>query len=146
MFSTKWFDGCEDFEDVRKVRIPVFCDEQGVPEELVFDLEDKNAMVVVVYDNGSPVATGRVIKDGDKMLLGRIAVLKQFRGMKYGDLVVRMLIRKCYDSGFKKQYVHAQLQARGFYERLGFTAFGQDFLESGIPHINMVHEGDVAVC
>jgi len=33
----------------------------------------------------------------------------------------------------------AQRQAEGFYKRYGFQAFGEEYMEAGIPHINMEH-------
>ena len=137
MFSTRWFDGCEDLRDSFDIRREVFCKEQGISEELEFDGSDSEAVIVVVYEDDIPAATGRVIKINNEMRLGRIAVKSEYRGKRYGDLVVRMLIRKCYDIGAEEQYVHAQVQAKGFYEKLGFVPFGEEYIEDGILHISM---------
>ncbi len=146
MISTKWYYGEENLEDVHMIRTRVFIEEQKVPPELEMDGTDVDAIHLAVYDEGVPVATGRVlIKDG-VFTLGRIAVLKEHRGKKYGDLVVRMLIRRAFDMGGQKQYLHSQTHARGFYEKLGFAAYGEEFAEAGIPHVSMVHEGDVHGC
>ena len=146
MFSTKWFDGFEDLKDSFEIRREVFCKEQGISEELEFDGSDSEAVIVVVYEDNNPVATGRVIRIENEMRLGRIAVKSEHRGKRYGDLVVRMLIRRCYDMGAEEQYVHAQVQAKGFYERLGFVPYGDEYMEDGILHISMKHIGDTPVC
>jgi predicted GNAT family N-acyltransferase len=33
--------------------------------------------------------------------------------------------------------LHAQTIVQGFYARLGFVAFGPEFIEDGIPHVAM---------
>jgi predicted GNAT family N-acyltransferase len=48
--------------------------------------------------------------------------------------------------GGERQIVHAQVRARGFYEKMGFIAEGDVYQDAGIPHITMVHEGDVEGC
>lgn len=141
MVSTKWFAEDDDLTDVHAIRRKVFIEEQNVSESDEMDGTDGQALHLAVYDNGKAVATGRVLTDG--FVIGRVAVLKAYRGNHYGDLVMRMLIRKAYDMGGHEQVVHAQLGARGFYEKLGFVAFGEEYEEAGIPHINMKHTGDV---
>ncbi len=136
--------GIDSLDDAYMVREAVFIKEQGVHVDLERDEHDLKAVHIVVYDGKEPVACGRVIfPDNNTATLGRIAVLKEHRGSGYGDLVVRMLIRHAFDSGYEKQYVHSQLPARGFYEKLGFKAYGDEYMEAGIMHISMVHVGDV---
>lgn len=143
MIITRWFNGNEDLTDSFYVRRKVFIDEQKIDESLEFNGTDKNAYILVVYDNNKPIGTGRIIIDEGKYLLGRIAVLKEERGKKIGDLVVRELIKKSYEMGAKEQHVHAQIRAKGFYETLGFTPYGDEYYEDTIPHISMVHTGNI---
>lgn len=142
MVSTKWFTGNDDLTDVHMIRRKVFIEEQHVSESDEMDGTDDQAIHLAVYENGKAVATGRLMSND--FVIGRVAVLKKHRGSRYGDLVMRMLIRKAYDMGGKEQVVHAQLSAYGFYEKLGFVAFGEEYEEAGIPHINMKHIGDVS--
>lgn len=145
MVQTKWFNGTDDLSDSYFVRRKVFIEEQQIDEKEEFDGSDEKSKILVVYEDDLPVATGRILVDDDgHYCLGRIAVLKQHRGSKYGDLVVRVLIRKAYGLGAHKQYVHAQIRVQGFYEKLGFLPFGDPYDEANIPHISMVHEGDVS--
>lgn len=148
MFSAKWYDYSDTsaLADSYKIRNEVFVREQGIPDEIEFDGSDDEAMFVVIYENETPCATGRVtVTDEGNMLLGRIAVSKEFRGKRYGDLVVRMLIRKCFDSGMEIQYVDAQAGAVDFYKKLGFEIVegAKPFVKAGIEHIPMLHRGDV---
>lgn len=144
MIRTKWINGDKDIDAAIHIRTEVFVKEQNVPPEIEIDGTDANAIHLIVYDEALPVATGRILKIDDEYVLGRIAVLKEQRGRGYGDLVVRMLIRRAYEMGADKQIIHSQTHAASFYERLGFTRFGEEYAEAGIPHINMVHEGDIS--
>ena len=146
MISTKWIEFPENDEllaEVRKIREEVFVVEQGTPAELEFDALDGRAVHLLVYENQKPVATGRIIFEGKDCFLGRIAVLKEKRGEGYGDLVVRALIRRAYNSGAEKQFVRAQARVKGFYEGLGFKQISEPFMHDGILHIKMEHYGDI---
>jgi len=105
----------QDLEDAFHVRREVFIKEQNVPDEEEFDRADLRSHHVIVYSNTRPVATGRLFKDGETWLIGRISVLKEYRGK-----------------------LHAQTHAVSFYEKFGFVAYGKTFLETNIEHISMV--------
>lgn len=140
----------DDLSDVFEIRRKVFIEEQGKTKSEEFDEYDKEAIFCVVYEqsdnvndvlNHKPisVATGRLVllEDGS-FKIGRIAVLKEFRGKKYGDMVVKMLVNKAFLSGAEKVYVSAQVRAKGFYETIGFEEYGDIYKEFGVEHISMV--------
>jgi predicted GNAT family N-acyltransferase len=135
--------GAGDLSDAHLIRREVFINEQRVPESIELDDTDGDAVHLVLYDNGTPAATGRMRVTDEGLVIGRVAVLKAYRGQGFGDLVMRMLIRRAVEAGFGAQTVHAQITARGFYEKLGFEAYGEEFIEAGIAHISMRHDGDV---
>ncbi len=138
------------YNDALTIRKEVFIKEQGVDEAMELDGVDDVAIHLVLYHDEKPVATGRIVfreeNNETKVFLTRIAVLEDERKKGYGEFAVRLLIRQAYDGGWESQFIHSQLSARGFYEKLGFTCFGEVFYEAGIPHVNMVHEGDVGGC
>jgi predicted GNAT family N-acyltransferase len=70
-----------------------------------------------------------------------VATLAAYRGKGFGRAVMQALIKACCIMGGERQILHAQLHARKFYEDLGFTAYGEEFEEAGIPHICMEHHG-----
>ncbi|MDD5936123.1 MAG: GNAT family N-acetyltransferase [Clostridiales bacterium] len=137
----------EDLKEVYSIRREVFIEEQNIPETEEFDEYDKKAIFCVLYEENNSfntqekmaVATGRLVllEDGSYKI-GRIAVRKQFRGLQYGDMLVKMLVNKAFISGAKEVYVGAQIQAKGFYQKIGFKEIGDEYLESNIPHIKMV--------
>jgi len=56
---------------------------------------------------------------------------------------MRLLIRRAYELGGTEQHIHSQTHARGFYEKLGFAATSGEYMEAGIPHVNMSRRGDI---
>ena len=143
MIKTKWLIPGHSLEDAYRIRTEVFVKEQNVPVDLEMDALDASAQHLVVYDHDSAVATGRLVITNGQYLLGRIAVLKEHRGKHLGDLVVRMLVRRAFEMGAQEVHLHAQTWVQKFYEKLGFTTYGEIYDEAGIDHINMVKKEDV---
>ncbi|GAA0682226.1 GNAT family N-acetyltransferase [Marinobacterium maritimum] len=127
------FDG-KDKDAICAIRESVFINEQHVPPELEFDGLDEAAVQVLVLVEGLPVGTGRVLEDGH---IGRIAIMKAFRGQGLGARVVLSLIDEAAKAGCQRVYLGAQIQAVEFYQKLGFAPYGEEFMDAGIPHIHM---------
>jgi predicted GNAT family N-acyltransferase/cbb3-type cytochrome oxidase subunit 3 len=125
--------------DARMIREKVFIHEQNVSYDDEMDGKDGECDHLVVYENDVPVATGRLYYTGKQVLLERVAVLMENRGGGLGSLVVRLLIQKAEGEGHNEQHVHSQTTVRGFYEKLGFKAYGHEYEKANIKHINMVH-------
>ncbi len=131
-------NGNDDISDSREIRRKVFIEEQNVPEELEFDEYDGGAVHLIAYDNGRAVATSRLAFVDGHYKIGRVAVLREERGKRYGDYVVRGMLKKAFEDGIEEVYVGAQIQARGFYETIGFKTVNEDIYdEAGIPHVMM---------
>lgn len=124
-------------QEIRSVRHPVFVLEQAVPEDLDFDGEDATCYHALALSGGKAVGTGRVQSDGH---IGRIAVLRAWRGQGIGSTLVQFLADAAKRNGVHRVYLNAQVPAVGFYEKLGFRKTGDIFLEAGIEHIKMVRE------
>ena len=137
MIEGKFIHGDQDLTDVFAIRREVFCKEQNCPEEEEFDSFDQKALHVIISEKNKNVAVGRLVQIDDYFKIGRIAVLKECRGMYYGDFVVRMLVDKAFQLGAKEVHISAQTYAKGFYEKIGFKAEGEEYMEAGIPHIAM---------
>ncbi len=133
MLTSKWTQGLEDIADALSVREKVFLDEQKFETEL--DDHDQFAWHVVFYEDDVPCAAGRIIYV-DEFRIGRICVLKEFRGQHIGDLLTRLLIYKALQFA-SEIHLHAQLPAKEFYARYGFRPYGDIYDEDGQPHISM---------
>jgi predicted GNAT family N-acyltransferase len=120
--------------EIKKIRNAVFTREQKIDEHLDFDGKDQDAVHVLVRADDKFVATGRLLNDGH---IGRIAVLKEYRGKGFGVEAVKALIEKAKQGGMKRIILASQVQVTGFYKKLGFTEYGATFFEANIEHINM---------
>ncbi|MGW3309826.1 GNAT family N-acetyltransferase [Streptomyces sp. NPDC001073] len=134
-----------DREACFAVRKEVFVVEQGVAQEIEYDAYDAVAThVLAVREDGTPLGTGRLLfgeaaaakTGGDPTVgsLGRLAVSKEARGLGVGVALVRAIEDAARARGLAAVDLHAQTHALGFYERLGYEAYGPEFLDAGIPH------------
>ncbi|MFD3335537.1 GNAT family N-acetyltransferase [Streptomyces sp. NPDC058700] len=137
--------GAEDREACFSVRREVFVEEQGVPRELEYDAYDATAVHVLARrEDGSPLGTGRLVFGADALgktggdasvgSLGRLAVAKAARGLGVGAALVGAVEDVARERGLTAVDLHAQTHALGFYERLGYEAYGPEFPDAGMPH------------
>jgi predicted GNAT family N-acyltransferase len=130
--------GPEDWSAIAALRTRVFVEEQGVPPELEQDDADATAVHALSRDDaGRVVATGRLIERGGVAVIGRMAADRSVRGRGYGAAVLAELHRQAALRGHRAVELHAQVTARGFYERAGYTAVGGEYVEAGIAHVTM---------
>lgn len=126
-----------DLQRAFDIRRQVFLVEQKVPPDEEFDEDDQRALHVLAFVDGEPVATGRLIVDGDRARVGRMAVLSTHRARGIGRAILEELLRAATEDGLREVVLHAQTHAIGFYQSLGFEACGAVFDEAGIPHRRM---------
>lgn len=124
-------------KDAVKIRKEVFMEEQGFHDE--FDETDGNAVHLVLYIDQIPAATCRFFpgQTQGEYIVGRIAVEKEFRGKHLGSRILSAAESEIRNSGGSTVRLHAQQQARPFYEKQGYTAFGEPDFEEDCPHIWM---------
>lgn len=143
--TTRTVTGEQDRAACFQVRKDVFVGEQNVPEEMEYDAYDADAVhVIAVAADGTALGTGRLLHgpaaaaktDGDLTVgsLGRLAVTREARGLGVGAALVRAVEDAARERGLTAVDLHAQTHALGFYERLGYVAYGPEFPDAGIPH------------
>ncbi len=132
--------GLADWPEIVDLRTRVFVDEQGVPPEIEQDDRDATAVHALSRDgSGRVVATGRLLLGDDgRASIGRMATDPAARGNGHGAAVLSELQRQAVARGVVEIVLHAQLTARGFYDRAGYTAVGEVYEEAGIAHVTMV--------
>lgn len=133
----------EELQQAFKIREEVFVKEQGVPLEDEFDEYDQlngNCEHILVYHEGEAVGTGcvRVVEGVGK--LERICILKSYRKLGIGKVIVQGLENIAKEKGLEKVKLHGQTHAEGFYQKLGYETASDEFMEDGIPHYLMVKE------
>ena len=116
------------------IRFAVFCDEQGVQREIELDEHDSQSIHVIAYEGGHAVGTARLLPDGH---IGRMAVLKDWRGRGIGGLMLQKLMERAKARGDREIVLSAQVHAVPFYRANGFVEEGSEYLEAGIRHQEM---------
>lgn len=120
------------------VREAVFVREQHVPVEEERDALDPQCRHVIARDRGgAPIGTGRLVPpaaDDAPARIGRMAVLREWRGAGVGDAMLHALLRQARELGWHDIALNAQLPAQTFYARHGFVPVGERFIEAGIEH------------
>jgi predicted GNAT family N-acyltransferase len=117
------------------IRTTVFVDEQRVPVDMEIDEWDERSVHAVAFDkSGAAVGTGRLLPDGH---IGRMAVLAAARGTGVGSALLEALMDEARRRGHRRTVLSAQTHAVGFYGRHGYVAFGSEYMDAGIPHVDM---------
>jgi predicted GNAT family N-acyltransferase len=138
MVEVKEIFKLSDLEISSKIRRDVFVLEQGVSEEEEFDEYDSFSRHFLGYFEKNPCSTARLRTTEKGIKLERFCVLLPYRNQNVGKNLVLELVEEAKLSNPSQIYLHAQIQALGFYEKLGFTGVGKTFLEANIEHIKMV--------
>ncbi|MCQ4161389.1 GNAT family N-acetyltransferase [Roseomonas sp. GC11] len=118
------------------IRREVFVVEQQVPEEMEYDELDASALHFLASRDGEPLGTARVVlKEGGRVAkVGRVAVRRAARGTGLGLALMRAVEAEEALAGVAEMVLEAQTHAIPFYERLGYVAEGEEYLDVGIPH------------
>lgn len=117
--------------DASPIRFEVFVAEQRVPADIELDAMDPQCIHALAYENGQAIATGRLLPDGH---IGRMAVLKAWRGRGVGSAILAALMDAARRRGDAKIELSAQVHAVAFYLAHGFRPVGPVYEEAGIPH------------
>lgn len=120
------------------IRNTVFVDEQGVPKEIEFDGNDDKAIHVIAYKDNKAVGCARMLQTDKGAKIGRVAVLKEYRKQGIGEKICNTLIDIAKEMDIYYVYLHAQVSAVQFYEKIGFSQVGEGFYEADILHYKMV--------
>ena len=129
--TATWSD---DMATLKAIRFAVFVEEQLVPAEEEVDAFDPLSIHAIAWSNGTAAACGRLLPDGH---IGRMAVLKPFRGCGVGARVLQHLMERARQRGDREVVLSAQTHAIGFYEKFGFVLEGGEYLDCNIPHRDM---------
>lgn len=127
----------EELPALLEVRRVVFIVGQNVPEHEERDGRDDQALHYIALEGDQTIGTARILVTDGIGKIGRVAVLAERRGKSIGRKLMEFMLRDLRDSGLSEARLAAQTHALGFYEALGFVPYGDEFLDAGIPHLNM---------
>lgn len=116
------------------LRREVFVWEQKVPEEEEHDHYDLTATHFVAVWEGEVVGTLRLIEMDEHVKIGRVAVRQAFRSRGIARKMIKRAMEEARAKGRDRFYLTAQSDKLGFYESLGFVAFGPEVIDGGMPH------------
>lgn len=140
--SLDMFSGTDpQLKEALAIRFTVFVEEQGVDPALEVDDDDGVAWHVLARLDGVPVGTARLVMlDQLRAKIGRVAVLPEFRGRGIASQLVLILMEYARREGRTEALLDSQLSAMPLYEKLGFEAVGEIFLDAEILHRRMVRK------
>jgi len=131
-FRVEPADWATDLEALRAVRDQVFIVEQQVPADEEWDTLDARSRHVIARDTENrPIGTARLTPE---RTIGRMAVLKEWRGRGVGEAMLRLLLDRARALAYSTIEIHAQTHAIPFYAKFGFEAYGDEFMECDIAH------------
>ena len=125
-----------------KLRVDVFVVEQKCPYPEL-DGKDDVALHLMLKEGDELLAAARLFAphDGIPAKIGRVVVSPAHRGKKLGDALMREAIKAC-ESRFPGTdiFLSAQSYLKEFYKGFGFSAISGEYVEDGIPHIDMLRK------
>lgn len=132
-------DKDELFKKAMQIRYTVFIEEQHVDKNLEYDGLDFESIHFIVIVDDKPIATARYRETEEGVKIERMAVLKEYRNLAYGHLLLSHILKDVKPSK-QKIYLSAQQDALNFYKTKGFKIDGDQFLEANIKHYKMIYE------
>jgi predicted GNAT family N-acyltransferase len=135
----RWARGREEIEGALAVRERVFHGEQGVPLEEELDGRDEQARHVVAVEDGTGhvIGTLRLLVDGERAKVGRVAVERGWRRRGIASRMLELALEGAREHGCEQVRLAAQLAATEVYRRVGFGVESEEFEEAGIAHVWM---------
>jgi predicted GNAT family N-acyltransferase len=127
----KWIDGLSQLKNIRD---KVFIQEQKVTPQLEWDGMDEKAIHFLVFNDKAAIGCARAIVIKDHMQLGRMAVLKEYRGQGIGTALIEKAMTTAKLNQLSAIYISAQCHAIDFYKKFGFEVTSDIYLDAEIPH------------
>lgn len=120
---------------LRAIREQVFVVEQHVPTYVEWDEYDITATHLLALDaEQKPVGCARILDSGR---VGRMGVLREWRGRGLGRALLDKAIEICKQSGHKQITLSAQTHALKFYQKAGFVVTSEAYIDVNIWHVDM---------
>jgi len=135
MISFKWLNPDDNISDCYIIRKQVFVDEQGIdykPDEV-----DAACEHLLVTDGELPVGTARLHSNYGVCHIGRVCVAETHRGAGIGRKIMAELEKRACKLNATVIELDAQIQAEGFYLKLGYQTQGEPFFKQYYLHVSM---------
>jgi ElaA protein len=130
-----------EFHDILALRIKVFVVEQNCPYQELDGKDKKCYHLICRNGKGDLVGTMRILPQGvayNDIGLGRVVLAEEERGEKEGHQMIEEALAFCRDEfGDVPVYLSGQKHLEAFYNKHKFKSTGKEYLEDGIPHVEM---------
>ena len=130
----KWIDS---YVPLTMIREKVFIEEQKVTPQLEWDGMDEEAIHFLVYKDKKAIGCARAIVIENDMQLGRMAILKEYRGEGIGNNLIEKAVITAKLNQLSSIHISAQCHAIDFYKKFGFKVISDIYLDAEIPHRDM---------
>ena len=130
----KWID---EYDSLTMIREKVFIEEQKVTSQLEWDGMDKEAIHFLAFKDEKAIGCARALVIEYCMQLGRIAVLKEYRGDGIGSALIEKAMTTAKLNQLSAIYISAQCHAIDFYKKFGFEVTSDIYLDAEILHRDM---------
>ena len=133
----RWVRAPSELEEALAVRRRVFCEEQGVPVQEEIDGRDAEGEHLLALEGERVVGTLRLLFAGETVKVGRVAVLRRWRGRGIAGAMLELALARARERGCRRARLASQVEVVGLYERSGFAVCSEEFEDAGIPHVWM---------
>ncbi|MEE1132979.1 MAG: GNAT family N-acetyltransferase [Caryophanon sp.] len=133
----------KELQQAFSLRQDVFVEEQGVPAEAeldAFDTLHEGTTHILVLNGDEAIGTGRFRLKNGVGKVERVCVAKSARGQGVGNIIMEKIEQLARGKQYDTLTLHAQTHAKPFYEKLGYVATSEEFMEENIPHVVMTKE------
>lgn len=125
-------------DEAKHIRQEVFINEQKFTSE--FDETDKTALHIVIYNDNIAIGTARIFQEKDQWIIGRVAVVKEFRKHGAGSFLMTAAEKEIKSRGGTSVRIFAQKRAEKFYSKLGYIPTGNTGYDEYCEHLTMIKE------
>ena len=125
-----------EYHQILALRVAVFVVEQNCPYQEV-DAIDLTATHFWLSEGAEPMAYARIYVEDQAWHIGRVVVAPKARRQKLGTTLMQQVVQWLEAQGHAKVTISAQAHLQDFYGQFGFVTTSKEYLEDGIPHVEM---------
>ena len=130
--------GTKEYQQMVKLRDDILRKPLGLsfsPEELE---NEKSNLMIGAFEDGNILGCAMLFEESSRVVkLRQMAVLNALQGKGIGRALMQFAENLARDHGYRVLTMHARKNAVGFYEKMGYTVKGDEFMEVSIPHYEM---------
>ncbi|TMI94067.1 MAG: GNAT family N-acetyltransferase [Bacteroidetes bacterium] len=130
--------GTKEYQQMVKLRDDILRKPLGLsfsPEELE---NEKSNLMIGAFEDGNILGCAMLVEENSRVVkLRQMAVLNALQGKGIGRALMQFAENLARDHGYRVLTMHARKNAVGFYEKMGYTVKGDEFMEVSIPHYEM---------